>query len=175
MQTLNPILILGLGNELLCDDAIGIHLVSEFEKLFPSPAIHFKTSCTGGLEIVEIITGYNQVIIIDAIKTQNGVPGRVYHFTLSDFKNTSHVSSFHDISFLTALKFADYVDIKIPENIHILAVEIVEDMLFSDQFSASICKEYDQIKTSIKAYLDQLIPENYFEDRKNTASLTATK
>ena len=171
MENLSPILILGLGNEILSDDGIGIRLISEFMKIYCSPVIHFQSSSKGGMEIIEIMTGYSQVIIIDAIKTKNGKPGTVYHLTPADFSDTSNISSFHDISFLTALKFAELVDIKIPKKIHILAIEIVEDMVFSDRFSPVINNKYNQIKRRIGYWLNQIIPENYIPDRENTLKL----
>ncbi len=176
MQRQSPILILGLGNELLCDDAIGIRLVTEFKELYKSSGIDFLSSCNGGLEIVELISGYEQVIIIDAIKTQNGIPGSVYHYTPDDFKDTLHVSSFHDISFLTALKFGAYMDIKIPRDIHILAIEIVEDLLFSIEFSEPIKKKYGIIKKQIKNLIDQALnnnnTKNYHKKYKSEGSNT---
>ena len=50
---------------------------------------------------------YQKVIIIDAIKTKDGIPGTIYYLTPSNFKETLHISSFHDVSFLTALKVAE--------------------------------------------------------------------
>lgn len=163
----SPILILGLGNELLCDDAIGIRLVAELEEQYQSPDIHFKTSCNGGLDIIETIAGYNHIIIIDAIKTQDGVPGDVYHFIPDDFKDTLHISSFHDISFLTALKFADNIDIPVPENIDILAIEIEEDMVFNDEFSKPIRKKYAFIRKKIKDHIDELLIEKNYKNYKS--------
>lgn len=157
MQKNNPILILGLGNELLCDDAIGIRLVNEFKELYKSEEIDFLTSCNGGLEIVELISGYEMVIIIDAIKTQKGIPGSIYHFTPADFTDTLHVSSFHDISFLTALKLAAYTEMKVPECINIIAIEIVEDLLFSGEFSEPVRKKYNAIKKKTLKYIDQML------------------
>ena len=174
MNGRDPILILGLGNELLCDDAIGVKLALEFEYLYKSPDIHFRTSCNGGLDIVETLSGYKHVIIIDAIKTQDGIPGNIYHFTPDDFKDTLHVSSFHDISFLTALKFASFIDIEIPEDIHMLAIEIAEDMLFSDQFSEPIQKKYGTIRNQINKHLDQLLSgynEKDIVNKGNSAGL----
>jgi hydrogenase maturation protease len=169
----NPILIMGLGNELLCDDAIGIRLVSDLEKYFKSPEIQFQTSCTGGLELVETISGFEHVIIIDSIKTQDGIPGNVYHLIPANVKDTLHLSSFHDISFLTALKLVKHTGNKIPEDIHILAIEIVENMLFSTEFSKLIQAKYKTIKKEIKKYLDLLLKHrNYIDPVKDTRSTT---
>jgi len=98
-------LILGLGNEILTDDGIGIKLVNDLEKKFRRSSFDFKTASCGGLEIVELMNGYDFVIIIDAIKTLGGIPGKIYYFTPHHFRQSMHVSSFHDICFLTALQF----------------------------------------------------------------------
>ena len=86
-----------------------------------------------------------KLIHIDAIKTLNGIPGEVYKFVPDDFKETLHLSNIHDISFLTSLKLAKKLDIKTPENIYIIAIEIVEDMVFSDEFTPYIQEKYPKI------------------------------
>jgi len=141
----NNTLILGLGNDILTDDGIGPKLVMELQKVFEYPDVSFKTAATGGLEILELIKDYSNAIIIDAIKTNNGIPGTIYYLTPSNFKETLHVSSFHDISFLTALNLAEKMDLTIPDQINIIAIEIVEDLTFSDQLSPLIAEKYDQI------------------------------
>lgn len=145
MKNKNNTLILGLGNDILTDDGIGPKLVMELQKVFEYPDVSFKTAATGGLEILELIKDYSNAIIIDAIKTNNGIPGTIYYLTPSNFKETLHVSSFHDISFLTALNLAEKMDLTIPDQINIIAIEIVEDLTFSDQLSPLIAEKYDQI------------------------------
>jgi len=99
----------------------------------------------GGLEILELIKDFGKVIVIDAIKTANGITGAVYYMTPGNFKETFHLSSFHDISFLAALDLADQMNISIPSHIHILAIEIKEDLIFSNEFSSPIKRKYGHI------------------------------
>jgi hydrogenase maturation protease len=143
------ILILGIGNDILMDDGIGPRLVIELQKTIQTPNINFLTAATGGMEILELIRDYRQVIIIDAIKTRNGVPGTMYHLTPSGFKETLHISSFHDVSFLTALKLAEKLKINIPEQIDIIAIEIVEDMTFGTEFSPLIRDNFSTIHQNV--------------------------
>jgi hydrogenase maturation protease len=124
-------LILGLGNDILTDDGIGSRLVSDLAQMIGDPDVHYNTACCGGLEIIEYIKGYEQVIFIDAIRTREGSPGDVYYFIPSDFRETSHLSSLHDVSFLTALKLGNSLNLGLPNDLHIIAVEIIEDMEFS--------------------------------------------
>ncbi len=156
-----PLLILGIGNRILSDDGIGIKLIEDLQGEFRHPLVHFKTACTGGLEIVEMMQEYKDVLIFDAIKTHGGTPGNIYYFTIDDFKETLHISSFHDISFLIALEFMKRSGLNVPENINILAVEIVEDSYFSENFSIEIHKKYKTIRNKVRLYIQHNLDGKY--------------
>ena len=160
-MAVKPLLILGIGNDLLSDDGIGIKLIEDLRPMLENPLVEFKTASGGGLEIVELMQDYNDVIILDAIKTGQGVPGEIYTFSLDDFKETLHISNFHDISFLIALEFGKQSGLKLPENIQIVAIEIVEDMYFSEYFSKEIALQYNKIKVKIQEFLQKQLEIKY--------------
>ena len=153
------ILILGIGNDILTDDALGPKLVRRLETDLKGEGLSFHTAAAGGMEIIEFIVGYPKVIIIDAIRTKEGVPGTVYHFTPANFKETLHLSSFHDMNFLTALKFAEKLDLQLPEQINIIAIEIVDDLNFSNDFSPEITRKLDQVCSNVKDMLMELLKD----------------
>lgn len=153
---MSKILVLGIGNDILTDDGIGPRLVSELRNEMDSNLLDFMTMASGGLEILEIIKDYKQVIIVDAIKTEGGVPGDIYYLTPSNFKETLHISSFHDVSFLTSLKLADKLDMAVPEQIDIIAIEILEDLTFSSAFSKPIADLYSSIYEKVKGKIMDL-------------------
>jgi hydrogenase maturation protease len=155
-----PILILGIGNKILSDDGIGIRLIEDLQDYFKDSCLHFKTACAGGLEIVELMQDYEHVIILDAIKTKGGKPGKIYYFTLQDFKDSLHTSNFHDISFLIALEFGKTSGMKVPGDIKILAIEIVEDMYFSENFSNEIQIRYNFIKSKVRDFIQKQLKNN---------------
>jgi hydrogenase maturation protease len=157
MQHPEKILVLGLGNDILSDDAIGPKIVYELGKEpFPS-RVRFITAAVGGLEILEMVEGYQKLLIIDAIKTANGTPGDIYMLTPEAFKNTLHLYNFHDINFLNALELGRKLNMNLPSEITILAVEIVEDLEFSDRFSPVINERFPEILDEIKRYLINLV------------------
>jgi hydrogenase maturation protease len=151
-------LILGLGNDILSDDRIGPDLVYDLSKIFDNLGITFETASSGGLELMETIKDFDKVVIIDAIRTREGKPGSVYHFQPSDFQETSHLSSLHDVNFLTALKLGDKIGMKLTNDLHVIAVEIVEDREFSDKLTVILRQKYegilDEVATIIKGILD---------------------
>ncbi|MBM3404939.1 MAG: hydrogenase maturation protease [Bacteroidetes bacterium] len=143
------ILLLGIGNDILTDDGIGPRLVEELSHLSFNRQITFQSATVGGLETIELFAGYETVIIIDAIKTRDGSPGDVYYFTPEDFKETLHLSNLHDVNFLMAMELGKKLGYQLPGDIHIIAVEIVEDEVFSRDFSPAIQGSYPQIKEEI--------------------------
>lgn len=150
------ILILGLGNDILTDDGIGPRLVSDLSSMIISGNVHFNVACCGGLEVMEYIKGYQQVVFIDAIRTRGGNPGDVYYFKPSDFKETSHLSSLHDITFLTALNLGNTLELDLPSDLHIIAVEIIEDMEFSNELTAPLKAGYPEILKKVFAIITSI-------------------
>ena len=151
------ILILGIGNEILTDDGIGPKIVKQLEQDSPIKNVEYQTACMGGLDILELLRDYDKVVFIDAIKTRGGVPGDVYYLTPENFKETLHLSNLHDVSFLHAIELGKQLEIKVPDDIHIIAIEIVEDLVFEDTFSPQIQEQYDEIYTSIKNRIREIL------------------
>ena len=94
-------LILGVGNPILSDDGVGIHVVRKLQKEVND--VDFDEASVSGLELVEMFKGYERVIIVDAIKTKDGVPGRIYKLTPDDIP-TLHGITPHDVDFKTAIE-----------------------------------------------------------------------
>ena len=150
-------LILGLGNEILSDDGIGPRLVRALSAIIRNERILFDSAGCGGLEIMEHIRGFKMVIIIDAIHTSGGSPGDVYHFLPDDFRETSNLSNLHDVSFLTTLRLGDILGLDLPSEIHIIAVEIVEDREFSEEFTPAIKERFQDIFDDVVAIINRIM------------------
>jgi hydrogenase maturation protease len=146
-------LILGLGNDILADDGIGPRLVRDLSSSINGDNIHFEIFASGGLEIVDFMRNFNKVIIIDAIRTEKGKPGDVYYFIPSDVTKTNYLPSFHDINFLTALQLGRTLSPNLTHDIHIIAIEILEDMVFSEEFTPPIKKRYAEILKEVTRWI----------------------
>jgi hydrogenase maturation protease len=155
----NKILILGIGNDILTDDGIGPRLCDFLRERFSDTVADFEKLNVGGLEVLEFIDGYETVVIIDAIKTVLGRIGDIYLFTPDHFKETLHISNLHDTSFITALKLGRSLEFNIPGRILIIAVEIKEDMVFSESFTSELAERYVEVQENVMQHLEYLVPE----------------
>ena len=100
-------LIIGLGNPIVGDDAIGIIIVDWLEKntSFPNTTVNSDVSLAG-IGLIEQFRGYDQVIIVDSMVTGKYPPGTVKVLSPDQFLSTHHTSDFHNMDFLTALEIS---------------------------------------------------------------------
>ena len=87
------------------------------------------------METIEIMRGYEEAVIIDGIMTREDSPGTVYYMVYPLNMTTLHISNAHDISFDMAVKLARRLNIPVPSKIRIIAIEIVEDREFGENFT----------------------------------------
>lgn len=144
-------LILGLGNPILGDDGVGIRVAGELKKQIDDENVDVKEASIGGLGILDLIQGYDKVIVIDSIQTKDGRPGQLYKFEPSDFKETIHLSSPHDINFATALSLGRKLQMPMPEVIDIYAIEIKDNVTFSEECTPDVSKAISKIVARILA------------------------
>jgi hydrogenase maturation protease len=133
-------LILGLGNPILTDDGIGIHVVRELAmRSLPDDVVCAEASL-GGLRLLEIVAGYERVIMVDAVQTVDGRPGEIYHLHAGDLQVSLHAGSTHDLSFSGALRLGRSMGMALPddENIHILAVEADDVLTFGEECTPAV-------------------------------------
>ena len=150
-------LVIGIGNEILSDDGIGPRLVSSLSEMIDDPDVNFKTAFCGGLEIMEYIRGYERAVIIDAIHTRNGRPGNVYVFSPYDFRETSNLSNLHDVNFITALHLGDILELNLPSDLNVIAVEITEDREFSEKLTPLLEIRYPEILEEVSSLIKRII------------------
>ncbi len=124
-------LVLGIGNDILGDDGVGIHIAREAARKISSADITVEETGAGGLSLLERIRGYNRLIIADAILTENTEVGKIHRLTLKDLAMTNDSITPHDAALRTTLEIGSSLfPGEMPEEVVIFAVEThsVEDI-----------------------------------------------
>jgi hydrogenase maturation protease len=154
-------LLLGMGNPYLSDDAVGIHLVRDFNRRIGS--LHnlevIEECSVGGLNLLNLLQGFERLIVVDSIKTRGGIPGCWYRFTAERLRETMNLTNIHDTNFATALEFGRRMGMTLPpdrEN-HIFAVEIVDNLTFGERLTHNLEKVYPLYSEEIFHELCSLI------------------
>jgi hydrogenase maturation protease len=112
------ILVVGLGNLLLQDDGVGVHAIRSLKET-PSPRILLAEVGTAVFDGLYLFEWADKILAIDAMAA-GGQPGTVYGFRVPDVEEGGPLTSLHELSLLSALRFLPRE--KTPE-IKILGVE----------------------------------------------------
>jgi hydrogenase maturation protease len=155
-------LLLGMGNPILTDDAVGIRVARGVgERLGPMPGLTvIEECCTGGLELLDVIAGFDRLIVLDSIRTEGGRPGDWYAFDGTALRETMHLDNVHDANFATAMELGRNMGVHVPRDadIHVLAVEISDNLTFSERLSPALQVALpdliDELHEEIRALLD---------------------
>jgi hydrogenase maturation protease len=134
--------VLGIGNPIIGDDGVAFHVIEALQENPPTGDVTLTANDVSGLAILDLIADYNEVIIVDAIQTVNGIPGEIYRLKVDDFRVTKHTISPHDVDLPTALEIGKILKINLPSKISIIAIEIPDAYVFStvltDAVSAAV-------------------------------------
>jgi hydrogenase maturation protease len=119
-------IILGVGNPILKDDGVGIHVAEELKKQIKKPGVTIDSAFTGGMNLLDLMVDHDRAILIDAVKMENKKIGDVGLFGLGEL-SALHTCNPHDISLPQAVDLAKKLGHnKIPKDIKIVGINIGE-------------------------------------------------
>jgi hydrogenase maturation protease len=146
-MTAPSVLIVGIGNDLLGDDAAGLVAGGALEREgFP---VHLTTR--SGLTLLDAVVGVRRVLVIDSLVS--GRPaGTVCEFTLEPAKPKS--PSTHYLGYAEALAVARALDLDLPDEIRVLAVERTPDVRFGDGLSESVRAALPELTNRARAVVE---------------------
>ncbi len=99
-------IILGVGNTLLKDEGIGIHLLEYIQSHFPHwQTLHAIEMVDGGtlsFDLLSLIQADQELIVLDAINYKQSPPGTIYNFQSQDldFFLSQPGKSVHEVSLM---------------------------------------------------------------------------
>jgi hydrogenase maturation protease len=145
-------LILGLGNPILGDDAIGLVVAEALRPLVVAPDVEIDVDYWGGLRLMERLVGYDRAIIIDAICSGLNPPGTVLQLGPDDLP-THHSASAHDMTLPTALRLASTLGLHMPQTIIIIAIEAESTMDLGENLTPAVAAAVPQAANAVLACL----------------------
>lgn len=148
-------LVLGMGNTILCDDGVGIYAVQEAAKRCKRDDVVFADASVGGMRLLDVIAGYDRIIMVDAIRTADGQPGDVYRLHPGDLP-TLHSGSTHDLSLIGALALGRGMGMQLPadEDFVIVAVEVEEVWTFGEECTPAVAQAIPRAVEAVLAELE---------------------
>jgi len=157
------ILILGLGNDIRNEDAVGIIVAKKLYEKIKSENVFFEECYLGGFRIFDIIVGYDKVIIIDTISESQDLKfGECYKIYYNKESYGFNLYSSHNFGLFNSIELTKKLGFKVPKDISIYAI-VVKKL---DEFGEKIS---DEIKQRIPQIVEEIYKEE-FENARNSNS-----
>jgi hydrogenase maturation protease len=158
-EIIYKIIVLGIGNLLLGDEGLGIHLI---QRLKEEPLKHTNVEIIdAGIcnDFTSFIDDHCGLIIVDAI-TEGREPGTVYNLTINDMVRKNEYSSLHSMDILDSLRLLEALGKK-PYKTVVTGIEpksIAPSLALSTEVSNSlnhlmqiVLSEIDKLNTELSS------------------------
>lgn len=132
-------MLLGLGNPILGDDGIGCSLAELIGEMLGSPeGLGILSASVSPVRLVDIISGYARLIVIDSISSGQAEPGELLEV---DFRGDSLLpSSAHHFSVAQVPEIAEALGLPCPEEIKFYGIEIDPPREYGDRLSEGLVR-----------------------------------
>ncbi len=118
------VLVLGLGNDALSDDAVGLHVAREVrDRLEDRPVVAVVESVGTGLTLLDEIVGCDRLVLIDAVQTGTVAPGTVCEWSL-DAEPARRIAAPHSVGIFETIALGQRFGLHLPVQVEIVTVEV---------------------------------------------------
>ncbi len=147
------ILILGLGNELLSDDAVGILAARVLKERLRDKAEVVESSLSG-MALLDLLIGYERAILIDAVKTGRTPPGTISELSPADLGAVAAPSP-HYAGLPELIATAQALNLNFPKEIKIFAIEVEDPYTIGRGLSPTVAQALGKLIPLVERQIAQ--------------------
>jgi hydrogenase maturation protease len=148
-------LILGLGNDILTDDAIGILVVRRLSEILKDfTEFDFRETTEMGIALLDYIEGYHRLVVVDAVIDNENGAGVVRELSMNDFAGAG-CSTPHFLGLRDTIEFGKRMDMLMPSDILILGIGVKDPFSVSEKLSPELSTKLDEIVHDVKQRIER--------------------
>lgn len=126
-------LILGLGNSVLSDDAVGIHTVRFLHDEAEAAGIDTCEAEVAGFALLDLLAGYETVVVVDAVRVPDIALGEIVVMDATTDIPSLHLVAAHQIDLPSALALGAELGVDLPKVVRVVGVQIENDREFGER------------------------------------------
>jgi hydrogenase maturation protease len=158
-EVTKQIAVIGIGQSLRGDDAVGLDAVRQWQEKFPEtagrPEVRIEASELPGLTLLEMLSDVNAAILVDAVRSYEK-PGSIHCLHEEELESfTSAAKSAHGWGVAETLKLGRRLLLRIPD-LRIIAVE-AEQMQMGAGLSNAVQEAVPKVCNIIQAEINDLL------------------
>lgn len=148
--------IIGLGNPILTDDGVGIYAARRLVDLLrvKRPDIDIIEAEVGGFELLEMLVGFDRVILVDAVQFSGVEPGTIMELDPADLHTSLRLRSVHEIDLPTVLALGEKLGYAMPQEIKIFAIQGSDILTLGERLTPAVADALPKLIHEVLGSLD---------------------
>jgi hydrogenase maturation protease len=148
--------VLGLGNDILSDDAAGLNVAREIKRrISASDAIEVRETSEMGLALLDFIAGFQDLVLVDAVQTGQAPPGFLHELDGAALKILPLVSP-HFVGIGEMVELGRQLGLQMPRRVKIFAIEVQDPYTIGIRMTPPLRRAIRPVAARILAAARQL-------------------
>ena len=135
-------LVLGLGNEILSDDGVGLLASRRVHELVGGEA-DLAEACVATIDLLWMMSGYEKVVIVDSLISPDLPAGTPVRATPETLPAGFGYRSFHTLTFREVVDMGRWLGVPLPGEVVIHGLVVDETATFGEQFSPEVANAWE--------------------------------
>jgi len=152
---LSPFVIVGLGNEIASDDAVGLHAAGALADEFcDRDDVEVVALPWAGFALLDVLRNRKRAVLIDSLATGAHRPGAVVRLGEGDFGGSVRLNSFHDINYPTVMALGRSMGWEMPDEVAIWGVETAVTDEFGEELTPDVERAIGVVTNQVAAFIN---------------------
>jgi hydrogenase maturation protease len=130
--------VLGLGNDILTDDGVGLVIVRELARRYAGRGdIEVCETMEMGLALLDFMVGFERVVLVDSIQTGRVAPGVLHEVDVGGWRELSG-STPHFLGVGETLALGRQLGLEMPADVKVVAVEVEDPFTLGTELTPAV-------------------------------------
>ena len=153
---MKPFLVLGLGNEMLKDDAVGICVAESLKDSFPDE-VEVRSTSSFGLSLLDELIDREKVLVIDSYLPEEFVGSEIQERNLDSVGEACGVSP-HFVGLGEVREVMRKLGLGFPHEVRILAIPVSDPTTFSTEMTPAVAALVDEAAARARRIVEAWLP-----------------
>jgi hydrogenase maturation protease len=147
------VLLLGLGNDVLSDDSIGLRVAAALrERLRQKDHVTVVETTEMGLSLLDFMVGFDRLVLVDAVQTARALPGYVHEIAGEDLSSLPGFSP-HFLGVGEVLALGRQLGLSMPREVKVFAIEVADPFTVGTELTPALKEALPEIINRVEAAL----------------------
>ncbi len=155
-ESTQSILVLGLGNDLLKDDAVGIRVAERLQGTFGED-VEVRSTSLFGLSLLDELLGREKALLIDSYLPEEFVGSEIQERNLDSVGEACGVSP-HFVGLGEVRNVMRKLGLGFPHEVRILAIPVSDPTTFSTEMTPAVAALVDEAAARARRIVEAWLP-----------------